>query len=94
MTVRPSPSLKDEQLREILSKQKRIALIWSIEDVREVRPDLNDDQAWRVLLRCEKVLDCQIGLTWQTIEDTAEALFPQAAKSISESTTTTERTSP
>lgn len=61
---------------ELLRQRKQIAIIWGIEDIQEVRPDLNDDQSWEVLQACESQHDCTIGLSWETIEITADDLFP------------------
>jgi len=61
---------------ELLAKRRQIAIIWSVEDVQEVRPDLNDDQAWQVLLACHRHHDCDAGLTWDRIKAFADSLFP------------------
>src|SRR5258708_522233 len=36
----------DHQVHVLLARNHQIAAIWSIEDVKSVRPDLTDDQAW------------------------------------------------
>jgi hypothetical protein len=63
-------------VHELLSKHRMIAAIWSIEDVQEVRPDLNDDQAWEVLQEVEHRHDASIGITWAMLELFADDLFP------------------
>jgi len=62
-------------LAEALAAQRRIAIVWCTDDVREVRPDLTDDQAWEVLQTCRKSHDCNFGLSWGWIEATARNLF-------------------
>ena len=37
-------NITDEQIREHLAKTGRIAIIWGIEDVKAIRPDLTDEQ--------------------------------------------------
>jgi hypothetical protein len=60
-----------------LARRRQIAIIWSIDDVREVRPDLNDDQAWEVLRRFGSKYDCEAGMTWLGLELTANDMFPE-----------------
>jgi hypothetical protein len=65
----------DEQVCDLLAKQKRIALIWAIEDVLRLRPDLTAEQAWEVLQAVESEADALVGVTWDTLEECAERLF-------------------
>jgi hypothetical protein len=65
-------------VHELLRQRRQVAVIWSVEDVQEVRPDLTDDQAWEVLQRCHDKHDCELGLTWTTIEIVADGLFPES----------------
>jgi hypothetical protein len=58
-----------------LAKQRQIALIWGVDDVKDRRPDLNDEQCWQVIATVERQHDCNHGVTWDTIEQTAEDLF-------------------
>jgi hypothetical protein len=60
----------------LLAKRRQIAVIWSIEDVQQERPDLNGDQAWEVLLRVEHYHDCNYGITWEQLNMAADDLFP------------------
>ncbi len=61
----------ETDLHSLLHQQQLIAHVWSIEDVQSVRPDLNADQAWQVLLAVEKSLDSNHGITWATLEQAA-----------------------
>jgi hypothetical protein len=69
-------NLPNLDLHELLAQRREIAFVWSIEDVQNVREDLNDNQAWEVLLQCQRVHDCNDGFTWLLIEAVADSLFP------------------
>ena len=62
----------------LLAERKQIAVIWGVEDVQQVRPDLTDDQAWEVLLYVRRHHDAEFGVNWQTLECIAEDLFGDA----------------
>jgi len=62
----------------ILAERHQIALIWGIEDVQEVRPDLTDEQAWQVLQNADRNRDATLGINWDTLECHAEMLFGNA----------------
>jgi hypothetical protein len=71
----------DIDIHEVLAENHVIGHLWGIEDVQEVRPDLNDDQAWQVLQAVERRLDSQYGMNWDTIEIIADELFgPKAVQ--------------
>lgn len=69
----------DIDIDEILRSRGQIADIWSIEDVRSVRPNLSDDQAWNVLKQCIRYHDCNFGFTWSLLEMVADRLYPEIA---------------
>src|SRR4051794_25738201 len=56
---------------EFLSRHRMVSHIWGLEDVRNVCPDLTDDQAWAVLQAVDKNLDSEVGITWETLEEMA-----------------------
>lgn len=64
-------------IHKLLEQHREVAVVWSVEDVQSVRPDLNDDQSWKVLQRCEKAHDCNYGFTWDLIDMVASDLFPE-----------------
>jgi len=64
-------------VHQLLRARRQVPVIWSIEDVKAVCPDLTDDQAWEVLERCHDKHDCEWGFTWQYIEDMADIMFPE-----------------
>ncbi len=68
----------DIDIHERLAENRQIAHIWGTDDVQDVRPDLDEDQAWQVLRDVEKRLDSQYGISWGTIEIIADELFGPA----------------
>ena len=68
----------DFTIDEILVRQRRMALIWTIDDVKQRRPDLDDEQCRQVLQAC---LDAEHGINWDTIDQTA---FDKFGTSVSE----------
>ena len=65
----------DLYVHSLLAKHQKIAPIWCVEDVKHVRPDLTDEQAWEVLEQIGHKHDAEYGISWQTLEDTAHMLF-------------------
>jgi hypothetical protein len=63
--------------RELLAKHRMIGIVWRIEDVQGVRPDLTEDQAWEVLQEVERKHDGEAGTNWTTLEFFADELFPE-----------------
>ena len=70
----------DVDVDDLLAESHAIAFIWNIEDVKQQRPDLDDDQCWEVLKQCQHDHDANIGMTWHTIDCVANMLFGQAPK--------------
>ena len=71
----------DIDIHELLAQNRVIAHLWGTEDVQEVRPDLDDDQAWDVLQTVERRLDC---ISWDTIEFMADELYGPAPETTPE----------
>lgn len=69
----------DIDIKELLLRQRQVAVIWNIDDVQSVRPDLTDNQAWDVLQRCKFVHDCEVGFNWLLIEIVADDMYPRDA---------------
>ncbi|GIK15187.1 MAG: hypothetical protein BroJett003_01510 [Planctomycetota bacterium] len=86
MTTDPSYSLDDINIHELVTSRRQVAVLWSIEDVQAVRPDLSDNQSWDVLQRCIRVHHCEVGFTWLLIETVADDLFPHADTTEEEAT--------
>ena len=77
----PPPEPPEIDIHEILAERRLIGLLWGIEDVQEVRPDLSEDQCWEVLQHVERRKDAELGITWLTLEFAAEQLFGDAPES-------------
>ena len=63
----------------VLANDDSISIEWCIDDVKEVRPDLDDGQARDVLQLVEEDHDANVGVNWDTLECAANALFPEEA---------------
>ena len=66
---------KKIDIYRILAQRGAIAIVWDIDLVKKVRPDLTDSQAWEVLEQVEVEHDRSLGITWQTLEIAAKDLF-------------------
>ena len=62
-----------------LARQGEIAIIWGIEDVSVLRPDLDAYQAWEVLKTVRDEHDASIGINWDTLQYYADKLFPHSS---------------
>ncbi len=72
----------DVDIHELLAKNRQIAVLWSVEDVQSVRPDLSDDQAWEVLKMVGHNADQELGICWLSLEGAAEDLFGEAPEPV------------
>ena len=54
-----------------------IAIIWCIDDVKSIRPDLSDDECMEVLRYEDSKHDASMGVSWDTLEWNADYLFPK-----------------
>ena len=61
-----------------LANNHEIAVIWALEDVLEIRPDLSEEQAWEVLQAAMHHHDAGIGINWNVLECHADMLFGSA----------------
>jgi hypothetical protein len=50
---------------------------WHIDDVLNIRPDLTEDEALRVLEVLANDFDANNGINWDVIQYTADSLFPE-----------------
>lgn len=55
---------------------KEISVTWDISDVQEVRNDLTDEQASKVLEFVKACHDPTNGINWDVLEIAADHLFP------------------
>jgi hypothetical protein len=66
----------DLDLKALLAKDRRIALVFDTEQVKALRPHLDDDQAWEVLQQFEAACeDCQEPML-ETIRKLADSAYP------------------
>lgn len=63
-------------IHAVLDERHEVAVIWCVEDVQSLRPDLDEEESWHVLQRCRKVHDCNHGFTWDLIQYVADDLYP------------------
>ena len=56
---------------------EEIAIVWSVDDVLNIRPELTKDQALDVLLECKSRHDASVGISWDVIDITASKMFPE-----------------
>jgi hypothetical protein len=73
----PAEQMTFGQIRHMLAERREIAILWGVEDVQAVRPDLSPEQAWDVLRRTEDRHDGDAGITWDGIGGHAEEMFPR-----------------
>ena len=67
----------EADLDDVLRQNRIIAHIWCPEDVRSLRPDLGEDEAYHVLTVADSRLDSGHGLDWDLIEGIADELYPE-----------------
>ena len=53
-----------------------IAIIWEIDDIKELRPDLTDDECMEVLGYADRKHDASLGVCWETLQCHCDHLFP------------------
>jgi len=56
-------------------KELSIAIVWTIDDVLSIRPDLSRDQAWIVLRHAKYRHDAEVGINWEVLAAHAESLY-------------------
>jgi hypothetical protein len=69
--------MNTSKIKSQLEKQGYIVVLWHIDDVKELRPDLSDEQCREVLEHCDKYHDATIGINWDVISFHAQDLFPE-----------------
>lgn len=53
----------------------QVGIVWSIDDVQEVRPDLTDGQALQVLRFVKDEHDAEFGINWDTLRAMANTMY-------------------
>ena len=54
---------------------ENIAMLWSIEDINGLRPDLTDEQAMNVLITASENHDANVGVNWDVLHHWATDLY-------------------
>jgi hypothetical protein len=68
----------EEHLRAALAELGyHCVILWHIDDVKGLRPDLTDEQCVEVLMQCRDRHDATIGVNWDVIRFHADDLFPE-----------------
>ena len=75
--INNSPELDVSELTALLAEHGYIAIFWHIDDVKEVRPDLTDEQCFEVLQQCDDEHDALVGLDLDLVRIHASELFPE-----------------
>jgi hypothetical protein len=70
-----TPTLSNCDVHKLLAEQRKVACIWCVTDVLDLRPDLSEAEAWDVLQDAERRHSTV--LSWEVLRDVAEQLFPQ-----------------
>jgi len=81
MLPNDAPAVHELDIQQLLRQRRQVAVVWSIEDVKSLRPDLTDDQAWDVLEQAYDVHDCEWGFTWTHLQTVADDMFPEPSTS-------------
>ena len=70
------------------NEENSIAIIWSIEDVRQVlknfdtKLNLSDKECMEILKRVEDKQDCNFGITWEDISCVIENMYWEELKGV------------
>lgn len=70
--------VSSKKITSDLSSSRSISIIWSTDDVLNVRPDLTADQASDVLENLYFNHDANIGINWDVISIVAEGMYPES----------------
>ena len=74
------PRIKENGLLRRFNPADSVAVVWSIDDVIQERPDLTHGQAMEVLEEVSDSHDAEYGVNWDTLRDTADSMFPKQDK--------------
>jgi hypothetical protein len=69
---------KTIDIHAYFAERRQIAVIWGIEDMQMIRPDLTEDQCWEVLQQAERRHDAEIGINWIVLSCHADMLHGDA----------------
>lgn len=64
----------------VWNDKNSIVVLWHTDDIKSIRPDLNDDQCMAVLRQADRHHDAELGINWGVLEMWADELFPVEEK--------------
>ncbi|MEM7811341.1 MAG: hypothetical protein AAF532_07690 [Planctomycetota bacterium] len=75
----PSPTIPsiEIQIHEFLELHRMVGIVLSVDFVTDIRPDLDEDQAWAVLQRVKAVMDSDRGPEENLVREYADELYPE-----------------
>ena len=62
-----------------MDDQDSISIIWHIDDVKDLRKGITDEQARAVLAKVKHHHDANYGISWETLECALCMLYPEYA---------------
>tara|TARA_R110002050_G_scaffold299100_1_gene463831 strand:+ start:582 stop:839 length:258 start_codon:yes stop_codon:yes gene_type:complete len=68
----------ESDLALMFNQPTSIQIIWSVDDVLSVAPDLQGFQARFILAQLKKCHDTSLGINWDVIKTTVQVYFPSA----------------
>ncbi len=77
ITTPETIDIDDVDFHQLLARDGKIAAIWCVQDIKGIRPDLTDEQAWEVLEEVGHQHDAEFGINWLTLRDFADMMFPK-----------------
>lgn len=69
--------LESNDVRQDIIRGDVIAILWGIDDVKEVAPDLTDDEARKVLSYAYRKHDANEGINWIVLESIADLVLEE-----------------
>ena len=67
----------DIDIHNLLAQHRAIAIVLGIQHVKDQRPDLNDEQAWKVLQNCQQAHERLMDPMLENIRQIADSFYPQ-----------------
>lgn len=65
------------EIRKVLAEGRQIVIVWGVDDVQDIRPDLDEAQCWDVLQSAGRHHDAERGINWTVLEATAAIMYPR-----------------
>jgi len=62
----------------LFNQPEEITIVWSVDDIKKVAPNLQDFQARFILSQLKKCHNAELGINWDVIRYTVTVYFPSA----------------